>query len=125
MKYKTIFHVDDDEDDCRMVSDIIAGIPDSANYFHSHNPVEALRILEQEEVTPDVILLDYYLTTMNAPEFVSQLKSSPRFSDIPIIILSSSDVESTIAQATTLDVEHFLKKPSDYHELSALVKAHL
>lgn len=125
MKYKTIFHVDDDQDDCRMVSDIIAGIPDSANYFYSHNPVEALRILQKEEITPDVILLDYYLNTMNAPEFVSQLKSSCRLSHIPVIILSSSDVDAIVAQATTLGVEHFLKKPSDYHELSELVKTHL
>jgi chemotaxis response regulator CheB len=75
MKYKTIFHVDDDEDDCQMVSDIIATIPDCASYFKSHNPTEALQILDKKEVTPDVILLDYYITTMNAPEFVAQLKS--------------------------------------------------
>lgn len=125
MKYKTIFHVDDDEDDCKMIADIIAGIPDSAAYFKSHNPIEALQLLDSEAVKPDVILLDYYITTMNAPEFVSQLKSAAHLSKIPVIILSSSNVDAMIAQATTLGVEHFLKKPSDYHELSALVKAHL
>lgn len=125
MKYKTIFHVDDDEDDCRMVSEIIAAIPDPASYFKSHNPIEALEILGKKEVTPDVILLDYYLTIMNAPEFVSQLRSTAHLSDIPVIILSTSDANAIIAQATTLGVEHFLKKPSDYNELSALIKAHL
>ncbi|HOZ74214.1 MAG TPA: response regulator [Flavobacterium sp.] len=125
MKYKTIFHVDDDEDDCQMVSDIIATIPDCASYFKSHNPTEALQILDKKEVTPDVILLDYYITTMNAPEFVAQLKSAEHLSDIPIIILSTNDVDVMIQQVSTLGVEHFLKKPSDYNELSALIKTHL
>src|SRR4051812_37048264 len=47
-----------------------------------------------ENYTPDVILLDIMMPTMNGSEMLSRVKEDPKTADIPIVILTNmSDVQ--------------------------------
>ena len=72
---------------------------------------------------PDLILLDYRLTDRNGGDLCRQLKATPEYRHIPVIIFS--------AYFTPADAEHphgcdaILYKPFDLESLLSTVSAHL
>lgn len=48
---------------------------------------EALTFLEKQPV--DLIVLDLMMPKMNGAEFISKVRSSPRFAQLPILIITS------------------------------------
>jgi CheY-like chemotaxis protein len=62
---------------------------------------------------PDVVLLDWQLAEMNAPEFVRRVRSPGKFShpNVPIIMLAGHGEPSRVIEAMRLGVHGFLLKP--------------
>jgi len=71
-------------------------------------------------VKPDMILLDYWIPgSKDGGQIAKEIKSHDASKDIPIVIISANhNIESQIAQ---LGVEHFLPKPFNIEELTALI----
>jgi CheY-like chemotaxis protein len=59
---------------------------------------------------PDVILLDYKMPVMDGKQFLSVLRTMPRFQGTPVVILSAATREWSGAH---LEVEELLSKPID------------
>lgn len=55
---------------------------------------------ELEEFTPDIILLDIMMKTMNGFEMLAELKKNPKTKDIPVIILTNMSDVSVTNEAT-------------------------
>lgn len=74
-------------------------------------------------IKPDLILLDNWLTDWksdaNGQQLSKELKTNPKTSHIPIIIVSAVSNIQEIAEAGQADA--FLKKPFDLNELVAAV----
>ena len=74
-------------------------------------------------IKPDLILLDNWLTDWksdaNGQQLSKELKTNPKTSHIPIIIVSAVSNIQEIAEAGQADA--FLKKPFDLNELVAVV----
>src|SRR5579859_5702440 len=51
---------------------------------------QALDYLSNVDELPDAIWLDYYLKDMNGLEFMHKVKQSPKWSKIPVIVVSNS-----------------------------------
>jgi CheY-like chemotaxis protein len=60
---------------------------------------------------PDLILLDLNMPRMNGYEFLAVVKEDNRFKGIPIIVLSTSDVESDIIASYQLGAASYVTKP--------------
>ncbi|MBL4676994.1 MAG: response regulator [Mucilaginibacter sp.] len=83
------------------------------------------RILKSlPDIAPDLILLDNWLTDWasdaSGQQISKELKSDPKTSHIPIIILSAVNNVAEIAEAGLADA--YIKKPFDVDELLAMVK---
>lgn len=60
---------------------------------------------------PDLILLDLNMPRMNGYEFLAAIKSDERFKSIPVVVFSTSDVESDILSSYQLGAASYVTKP--------------
>ncbi len=51
---------------------------------------QAIDYLENLDNLPDAVWLDYYLKDMNGLAFMQQLKESPKWNKIPVLVVSNS-----------------------------------
>lgn len=72
-----------------------------------------------QQTRPDLILLDLILPGKNGFEVLKELKASPEYSKIPVIILSNLGDEEEIQQSLKFGAVDFLIK-ADY-DLASLV----
>ncbi len=80
--------------------------------------LEAVNQLQEMEQLPDVMLLDIEMPRMDGFEVASRLQSTPRFSDIAVIMISSRTGQKHRQRAAALGVDRFLGKP--YQEIQLL-----
>lgn len=125
MGYKTIFHIDDDDDDIDFFTTAVNQLSAAVSYFSFTNAGEALQKLVTGETPPDVIFLDLNMPVINGQEFLLRLKTIESLQDIPVIILSSSSDPYTIEQLKTQGAIDFLTKPSGIKELINLLRPYL
>jgi chemotaxis family two-component system response regulator Rcp1 len=73
----------------------------------------ALRNLSQQgRLLPDLILLDLHLPIADGCEVLGKIHGMPRFSDVPIVILTSSESPSDKQRATRMGAALYIRKPS-------------
>ncbi|MGN6180747.1 MAG: response regulator [Mucilaginibacter sp.] len=119
---KKILVIEDDKD----IRDTIVYILEEENYeVISSEDSKILKSIEQ--IKPDLILLDNWLTDWksdaNGQQLSKSLKSDPATSHIPIIIISAVSNIKEIADAGNAD--GYLRKPFDLTELTAIVNKHI
>ena len=81
----------------------------------AHNGQEALRVLEQRR--PDVIVLDLMMPVMDGWEFAARLQQAPRWSDIPVVVVSADTLAARRKPAAR--VVATIPKPSRYRAYCA------
>lgn len=75
------------------------------------------------EMTPDLIVLDWNMPVMNGIEALEALKSNDNTKDIPVLMITGVMTSSeNLAFAMSLGAIDFIKKPFDRLELNARVK---
>ncbi|QXV65312.1 response regulator [Mucilaginibacter sp. 21P] len=119
---KKILLIEDDRDIRDTVTYVLEG--DGYEVIASDNS----RILKSlPDINPNLILLDNWLTDWasdaSGQQISKQLKSDPKTSHIPIIILSAVNNVKEIAEAGLADA--YIKKPFDVDELLAMVKKYI
>jgi CheY-like chemotaxis protein len=70
---------------------------------------------------PDLILLDLNMPRMNGYEFLASVKSDERFKSIPIVVLTTSDVESDILRAYQLGAASYITKPTGMDQFISMI----
>ena len=105
---KTILIVDDDMDIVQLLEYNLckAGYDVKA----SASGLEALWEMMGEK-RPDCILLDIMMPSPNGFEICAYLKSSPEFSDIPVVIISARGNSNDIKAGLQLGANAYLPKP--------------
>jgi CheY-like chemotaxis protein len=77
------------------------------------NGETALRNLSQKgRLLPDLILLDLQLPTADGIEVLGRISGMPRFSDVPIVILTSSESPSDMQRTARMGAARYIRKPS-------------
>ena len=72
----------------------------------------AMKLFEiLENVIPDLILLDIVMPDMNGYEVIRKLKKDSRYSDIPVIFLTSKDDDSSEMEGFDLGAVDYITKP--------------
>jgi len=89
--------------------------------------VEALQFLHQEgrfarAPRPDLILLDLMLPKKNGTEVLDELRKDYALKDIPVVVLTASDLEEDRVKCQMLQVDAFISKPVNVEKFLAVVK---
>jgi two-component system phosphate regulon response regulator PhoB len=118
---KKILVIEDDRD----IRDTMTYALESEGYeVTSSDNSRILRTIDQN--MPDMILLDNWLTEWksdaNGQQLSRELKTDPKTSHIPVIIISAVNNVAELAKEGLSD--GYLKKPFDLEDLFAIVKKH-
>lgn len=62
---------------------------------------------------PDLIFLDLNMPRMNGAEFLKALKADETLNDIPVVVLTTSDVETDVVRCYQLGAASYITKPVD------------
>ncbi|MGE4297268.1 MAG: response regulator [Desulfovibrionaceae bacterium] len=86
------------------------------------NGVEALAAMPAR---PDCIITDLYMPEMDGFDLIMALRDSPRFDNVPIILLSGETDEATLGIARELGADLILGKPFSVETLREAVASAL
>lgn len=97
-----------------------------ANLHHVIDGREGLDFLRHSEQypnvpRPDLILLDFNMPRMNGREFLAEMKADTKLKEIPVIVLTTSDVERDVVASYQLGAASFITKPLDMTQFIAAV----
>ncbi len=85
--------------------------------------LEALRAVQQS--APDLIISDVMMPGLDGFQLLKTLRSDPRLSNIPIILLSARAGEEATIEGLEAGADDYLVKPFSARELLARVSAHM
>ncbi|MDD5432126.1 MAG: response regulator [Candidatus Omnitrophica bacterium] len=107
MEKKKILVVDDEEDLIKFVKVRL----EANNYevFFAYDGQEALNVID--EVNPDLLILDIMLPKKNGYEVCEKLKKDPKYSHLPILMLTAKDQQRDVDLAKEMGADAFICKP--------------
>ena len=84
---------------------------------------EALAALERE--TPDLVLLDVVMQGMNGFQLCRNLRRDPRYRQLPIVLVTSKNLETDRAWGMKQGATEYLTKPFAAEQLMATVRRYV
>ena len=72
--------------------------------------------------TPNLILLDMQLPKKEGQYVLAEIRANEELKDIPVVVLTGSQVQRAILQAQELHVDGFMTKPVDLDKFVGVVK---
>ncbi len=124
-----ILLVEDNASDAEMTMRALGEGTSPNQLYWVKDGVEALDFIrcegafEQRDRQHDVkvVLLDLKMPRLDGIDVLRELKSDPATNRIPIVILTSSNLDRDIAEAYRLGVNGFVTKPVQFAEFSSVV----
>lgn len=113
--------VDDSPLVCKAIKDILAR--ENYRFLEIQEPIKVIPILLRKK--PDLILLDLMMPIINGYELCAQLRKTPRFQDVPIIILTGKDGLIDRMRAKLVGSSDFMSKPVDKTSLLKMLSKYL
>ncbi len=72
---------------------------------------------------PDLILLDLNLPKKDGREVLKEIKADPELTDIPVVVLTTSQADEDILRAYQLHANCYISKPVNFKQFLTVVKA--
>ena len=117
LKQVTILLVEDDRGDQKLIKNSLSD-QRIANYLSvAENGEQALDYLSGSKAgdgecpRPDLILLDLNMPGMGGKEFLRRIKDDEELESIPVVILTTSDLEQDVIDSYKLQAAGYVKKP--------------
>ena len=114
--------VEDEPADANLVRSALKSNKVLCNLHHVIDGVDALAFLHRQgdaykdKSKPDLILLDLNMPRMNGKEFLAEIKKDPELSVIPVVVLTTSDVERDVVASYKLGAAGYITKPVDMEQ---------
>ena len=133
MKMKShvpILVADDDLDDCQMIKEAlqesrlindIQFVHDGeelTNYLHHKGKFSE----EKKYPLPGLILLDLNMPKKDGREALKEIKTNPKFRQIPVVVLTTSQAEEDVVRTYNLGVNSFITKPVAFGALVQMMR---
>jgi CheY-like chemotaxis protein len=128
--YSTILLAEDEPNDAFFIRWGFEKAGCSHTISHVHDGQEALDYLNGEEQfadrsqfpKPDLLLLDLKMPRLTGFDVLEWLKNRPEFSNLPVVVFSSSDHQSDMDRAISLGAKGYRIKPNEIEKFVSLAK---
>ncbi|MEQ8169473.1 MAG: response regulator [Candidatus Eremiobacterota bacterium] len=122
-----ILLVEDDEGDAELTREALEDSKLAINLHIVRDGVEAINYLYRKEPyidapLPDLILLDLNMPKKSGREVLAEIKQDETLKDIPVIILTTSQVGEDILRSYNLGANCYITKPVDFAQFVNVIK---
>jgi CheY-like chemotaxis protein len=117
-----ILLIEDDLDDIELFEDALRahGAPFTMDTLNDGKA--ALDYIGNAAGHPDIIVLDFNLPKVHGREVLTTIKSSP-FSDLPLVVLTTSSAREDMNFAYSRGADKFFTKPTTLADLAKIIEA--
>ena len=131
VKEIVIMLVEDDEAHAELTVNALELANVANTVLVMHNGSEALEYLggrgkwanQPERLFPSLILMDLKMPVMDGKQTLAAIKSDPALKHIPVIMLTSSGLDSDINQCYEMGANSYIVKPVSFGNFAATVKS--
>ena len=99
--------VDDDKFTQMLINDIVS--TENYSVLYASSGIEALKTLRKHK--PDIILMDMNMPSLDGVETIRRIKDSPKFSSIPIIMVTGNNAKKDVIESLKAGAADFVFKP--------------
>lgn len=97
------------------------------NLYNAVDGVDALAFLRRQgeyhqAPRPDLILLDLNMPRMDGREFLEVIKADPDLKHIPVVVLTTSEVERDVIASYRLGASGYITKPVDMDQFVEAIR---
>ena len=107
---KQVFILEEDKDDWSLVRETLLELDMDIPLHFFTNSDDMFHALATG-IKPDLVLVDYNSSPDNGPEVVRKLKTDPGCREIPVVVLSDSDLPLYRNLSYAAGASSFIKKP--------------
>jgi CheY-like chemotaxis protein len=132
MKEYNILLVEDDELDIISVQRTLKQLDIPYKLYTAYNGKDALSLLANNSIIPDVILLDLNMPKMNGIEFLKVLRNDNSLKNTKVFVMTTSGDSTDRAAVEELGISGYIIKPLGYNDniqrsdsMDAFVQFHL
>jgi len=126
----TILSAEDDLDDCLLVEAAFRESGQKGNLHFVQDGTALLQYLRREgdyatpdvSPRPDLILLDLNMPGMDGRESLAEIKADPDLRSIPVVVLTTSNVEEDILHTYDLGCAGYITKPVSFNGMLDMMK---
>jgi len=126
MAQKRILLADDDNDDKAIFLEAINELGKDVFWVstaeNGHEAIQILSNIKPGDELPALVILDQNMPRMTGKETLAQLKQSPRFRDIPVIIYSTYNNSKFIEECRMLGAAAIISKPDSYDDYKKMIQ---
>lgn len=127
----TVLHVDDDPNDAAL---LLAASRKADVRFHIQNVEDGEQAVaylsgkgkysdRSRYAIPSLVLLDLKMPRVNGFEILKWIRNHPKLNQLPVIVLSGSELNDDIRLAYAEGANSYLVKPLGFDSLVALIKS--
>lgn len=118
-----ILLVEDDPADAHLVKIALRENHVKSDLHFAIDGVEALEWLRNPaNPRPDLVLLDLNMPRMDGREFLAVAKEDKALCDIPVVVLTTSDVERDVIASYKLGAAGYITKPVDMNQFGEAIR---
>ena len=115
---KTLLLVDDSSFDVELVLHVAERVGISDRTVVARDGLQALDYLVARRGRPALILLDLHMPGADGFDVLKVIRTTPSLSDIPVVVMSSSLMESDQQRASLMGVDEYIVKSHDLNRLA-------
>lgn len=111
-----ILIIEDDAIELMKFNKVLKSLELNHKIVEAGNGEEALSILKEKEIIPDIIILDLNMPKINGIEFLSILKKDEVLKYIPAIMLTTSNNHKDVLECYNIGIAGYIVKPLKYED---------
>lgn len=118
----TILLAEDDSDDRILFREAVKTLHVNIDIIEAESGVQTIDILQQSEELPDVIVVDINMPLISGIDCVKIIREDVRLSEIPVVVMSTSGNDVSVAEAKKAGADRYAIKPPSFEDLTKIVR---
>jgi DNA-binding NtrC family response regulator len=114
-QFKSILLIDDDEDDCLFFKQAMTHLSSDITLICKQSADSLFETIAINK--PSLIFIDMHLPKNNGIDCLRKIKTHPQFKNIPVVIWSTSSINSYVIAAYKEGAQYYFQKPCYFFEL--------